>query len=98
MSACPYCNTAYDGYRIVGVRAADAHWIGWLDEHVPIALLLCGSCGRLTFMHPDHPDVQRLSPDPPLEEVAQNIRTLNVALEEVGDQELRQQFEEGEGA
>jgi hypothetical protein len=95
VTACPFCHSQYDGYRIVGLYAADAHNISWLDVLVPMAMLFCKACGRATLMHPDHPDVQSLPREPVLEEVAQNVRTLNVRLAEVGDEELRHQFEAG---
>jgi hypothetical protein len=46
-------------------------------------------------MHPDHPDVERMCRGVPFEVVAENIRTLNVPLEEVGDEELKLQFQHG---
>lgn len=62
---------------------------------MPMALLFCRDCGRHTLMHPDHPEVQKMEPEPPLEVAADNVRTLNVDVEEVGDSRLRQQFEVG---
>jgi hypothetical protein len=47
-------------------------------------------------MHPDHPSVQRLPCEPPVEAVAENVRTLNVDVQEVGDNLLRRQFETGQ--
>lgn len=94
--SCPYCSEAYEGYRIVGLQVANADEVNWLEERVPMALLFCRECGRATFMHPDHPDVQRLRPEVPVEVLAENVRTLNVELQEVGDSKLRQQFEAGE--
>ena|SRR5579872_1895881 len=94
MSSCPYCNVAFECYTVVGVMPANEHLTDWLDP-VPVAQLVCQSCGRYTFMHPDHPDVQRLHKGPCYER-AENVRTLNVPLEEVGDEELREQFAHGE--
>ncbi|HEX6507878.1 MAG TPA: hypothetical protein VF221_09625 [Chloroflexota bacterium] len=94
MSSCPYCNTQYVEYTIVGVIPASAHLTHWL-EPVPVAQLFCQSCGRYTFMHPDHPDVLRMPKGKPYEETEENVRTLNVAVEEIGDQELREQFARG---
>lgn len=94
MAACPYCDTEYQEYEIVGVLPASEHLTEWL-EPVPLAQLLCASCGRYTFMHPDHPDVQRLHKGRPYEQTSENIRTLNVAVTEVGDPELREQFAHG---
>ncbi len=95
MSVCPYCNAEYTEYTVVGVLPASEHLTYWLDP-VPLAQLCCQSCGRYTFMHPDHPDVQRLHKGRPYEQLAENVRTLNVPLQEVGDPELREQFEHGE--
>jgi hypothetical protein len=95
VAACPYCDTEFDCYEIVGVLAASEHLTQWLDP-VPVAQLVCSGCGRFTFMHPDHPDVQRLHKGEPFESQADNIRTLNVPLAEVGDPELREQFERGD--
>ncbi len=93
MSACPHCSQRYEGYRVVGLRAADATVRDWLDEHIPVAMLFCRGCGRVTLMHPDHPSVQRLQPEAPVETMGQNIRTLNVDLDEIQDAALRRQFE-----
>ncbi|MGH2447118.1 MAG: hypothetical protein ACRDFS_00715 [Chloroflexota bacterium] len=68
----------------------------WLDP-VPVAQLFCEGCGRYAFMHPGHPDVQRLRKGKPFEEIAANTRTLNVQVTEVGDHTLREQFEKGKG-
>jgi hypothetical protein len=46
-------------------------------------------------MHPDHPDVQRLPKEQHYEVQMESIRTLNVPLSEVGDPELREQFQHG---
>lgn len=97
MASCPHCSTAFESYTIVGVLAASEHLTHWLDP-VPVAQLVCPSCGRYTFMHPDHPDVQRLHKGDAYESQAQNVRTLNIPVEEVGDPELREQFERGETA
>jgi hypothetical protein len=94
MANCPYCQAEYQTYTIVGVLPASQHLTHWLDP-VPIAQLCCDGCGRYTFMHPDHPDVQRLQKGRPYEETAENVRTLNVPVTEVGDPELREQFEHG---
>ncbi|MGH2447076.1 MAG: hypothetical protein ACRDFS_00505 [Chloroflexota bacterium] len=94
MSNCPYCQTEYLGYSIVGVVPANERLTGWLDP-VPVAQLFCEDCGRYTFMHPDHPDVQRMRKGKPFEELASNTRTLNVQAAEVGDDGLRGQFEKG---
>jgi hypothetical protein len=94
MANCPYCQTEYQAYTIVGVLPASEHLTHWLDP-VPVAQLCCERCGRYTFMHPDHPDVQRLQKGRPFEEVAENVRTLNVPVDEVGDPELREQFKHG---
>jgi len=93
---CPYCGTEYTGYCIVGVLPANEHLTDWL-EPVPVAQLFCDSCGRYTFMHPDHPDIQRMRKGRPIEEVSANVRTLNIAIADVGDEELRHQFEQGSG-
>lgn len=94
MAQCPFCSTEYDSYTIVGVYPANEHLTYWLDP-VPVAQLCCNSCGRYTFMHPDHPDVQRLHKSQHVEQEQSPIRTLNVPLEEVGDPELRDQFQHG---
>ena len=94
MAACPFCNAEFRGYSIVGVQVANQHLTHW-QETVPVAQLCCDQCGRYTFMHPDHPDVQRMRKSPPVEETAENVRTLNVDLREVGDPDLREQFERG---
>src|SRR5947209_14741099 len=94
MAACPYCETDYAEYSIVGVLPASEHLTYWLDP-VPIAQLCCHNCGRFTFMHPDHPDVQRLPKAQHFEQEHESVRTLNVAVEEVGDPELKHQFEAG---
>lgn len=94
MANCPYCETAYREFTIVGVLPANRDLTTWLDP-IPLALLQCESCGRYTTMHPDHPDVQRLRRGPAYEDVGENTRTLNVAPTEVGDGELRHQFEAG---
>jgi hypothetical protein len=94
MACCPYCDAEYRQYTIVGVLPASEHLTYWLDP-VPIAQLCCENCGRYTFMHPDHPDVQRLPKGQHYEQSAENVRTLNVDLAEVGDPELREQFESG---
>lgn len=93
MATCPYCDESYTEYSIVGVLPASEHLTNWLDP-VPLAQLVCGGCGRYTFMHPDHPDVQLL-PKRQHFETQENIRTLNVDLESLGDAELREQFEHG---
>lgn len=95
MATCPYCDSAYESYTIVGVLPASEHLTDWLDP-VPLAQLCCPSCGRYTFMHPDHPDVQRLPKSQHFETQQEPMRTLNVALEEVGDPELREQFQRGQ--
>ncbi|HZT97227.1 MAG TPA: hypothetical protein VFB34_10370 [Chloroflexota bacterium] len=95
MITCPFCSEPYRGYRIVGVAVADESITGWLDERLPLAMLFCYDCGRGTFMHPDHPEVQRLEPEPPLEKVETGVRTLNVDLDDVGDSRLKRQFIEG---
>lgn len=95
MTACPYCQAEIQSYSIVGVLPASEHLTHWLDP-VPVAQFVCPGCGRYTFMHPDHPDVQRLHKGPAFEAEAENLRTLNVPLSEVGDPELREQFERGE--
>jgi hypothetical protein len=92
--ACPYCGGTIASYTIVGVLPANAHLTEWLDP-VPVAQLVCNGCGRYTFMHPDHPEVQRLRKGTPYEETAENVRTLNVPLTDVGDPELRDQFVHG---
>ena len=94
MATCPYCDVEYTDYEIVGVMAASEHLTDWLDP-VPVAQLLCQSCGRYTFMHPDHPDVQRLPKGKPFEAMREGVRTLNVPVDEVGDPELREQFRRG---
>jgi hypothetical protein len=94
MTACPFCSTEYDGYSIVGVLPANAHLTHWLRP-VPVAQLCCPACGRYTYMHPDHPDVQRMHKDPPFEVIAENVRTLNVDVTEIGDPDLRAQFLRG---
>jgi hypothetical protein len=94
MANCPYCQSRYRDYSIVGVLPASQHLTHWLDP-IPLALLGCSDCGRYTLMHPDHPEVQRLSKAVPFETIAENVRTLNVGLEEVGDPELREQFIHG---
>src|SRR5579864_8987609 len=94
MAECPYCNAVYESYTIVGVLPANEHLTDWLDP-VPLAQLVCESCGRYSFMHPDHPDVQRLRKGEPYEMHIENIRTLNVPVNEVGDAELREQFVHG---
>lgn len=94
MAECPFCNTSYEEYTIVGVLPASDHLTHWLDP-VPVAQLVCGSCGRYTFMHPDHPLVQRLPKGQHYEATQDNIRTLNIDVAEVGDPELREQFEHG---
>ncbi len=97
MAQCPFCNCDYTEYTVVGVLPANEHLTDWL-EPVAVAQLLCGSCGRYTHMHPDHPDVQRLPKGAPYEG-KENTRTLNVPIMEVGDPELRDQFAHGrEGA
>jgi len=95
MASCPFCNETYEDYRIVGVLPANEHMTDWLDP-VPVAELFCKACGRYTMMHPDHPDVLRMHRAPPIEKAAENIRTLNVQVEEIGDPEVRQQFVHGE--
>lgn len=95
MAACPYCNSEVDCYTVVGVVPANEHLTHWLDP-VPVAQLVCEKCGRYTYMHPDHPEVQKLRRGIPYEEQAENLRTLNVRLDEVGDPELREEFERGE--
>jgi hypothetical protein len=95
MASCPHCAAEFESYTVVGVLPASEHLTSWLDP-VPVAQMLCARCGRYTFMHPDHPDVQRLHKGPSYESHADNVRTLNVPLEEVGDPELREQFERGE--
>lgn len=95
MATCPYCDAEYQSYTIVGVLPASEHLTYWLDP-VPVAQLGCGSCGRYTFMHPDHPDVQRMPRGPATESRHDGVRTLNVPVREVGDPELREQFEHGE--
>ena len=95
MATCPYCDAAYESYTIIGVLPASEHLTHWLDP-IPLAQLCCSACGRYTFMHPDHPDVQRLPKGTPFEIVAENVRTLNVPLAEVGDEELREQFQHGQ--
>jgi hypothetical protein len=94
VATCPYCDVAYKDYEIVGVMAASEHLTDWLDP-VPMAQLFCEACGRYTFMHPDHPDVQRLRKGRPFEEMRESVRTLNVPVDEVGDPELREQFRRG---
>ncbi|HLJ67143.1 MAG TPA: hypothetical protein VKX16_07260 [Chloroflexota bacterium] len=94
MASCPFCHTAYVEYAIVGVLPASEHLTHWL-EPVPVAQLCCSECGRYTFMHPDHPDVQRLRKGQHYEEQADNVRTLNVGVSEIGDEELREQFVRG---
>jgi hypothetical protein len=94
MATCPFCQEAYTEYEIVGVLASSEHLTEWLDP-VPVAQLCCPGCGRYTFMHPDHPDVQRLRRGQPFETIAENVRTLNVPLEEIGDPELKEQFAHG---
>lgn len=93
MAECPYCNTIYTAFTIVGVVPANEHLTDWLDP-VPIAQLSCDSCGRYTFMHPDHPDVLRLRKGEPYEQ-KDNTRTMNVSLMEIGDEDLREQFSHG---
>jgi hypothetical protein len=93
MATCPYCDDTYAAYSIVGVLPANEHLTDWLDP-VPVAQLVCRSCGRYTFMHPDHPDVQRL-PKQQHYELQENVRTLNVEVGALGDPELREQFEHG---
>lgn len=93
MADCPFCNCEYTEYTIVGVIPANEHLTDWL-EPVPIAQLLCASCGRYTYMHPDHPDVQRLGKGARYED-RDNTRTLNVPIMEIGDPELRDQFIRG---
>ncbi|MBV9279305.1 MAG: hypothetical protein JOZ41_04420 [Chloroflexi bacterium] len=94
MATCPFCNTPYKVYTIVGVLPASEHLTYWLDP-VPLAQLCCESCGRYTFMHPDHPEVQRLHKAQHFEDQKEPVRTLNIPLSEVGDPELREQFEHG---
>lgn len=94
MANCPYCDVAYVEYTIVGVLPADEHLTRWLDP-APVAQLFCRGCGRYTFMHPDHPDVQRLRKGQHEERQGESLRTLNVPLSEIGDGELQQQFSEG---
>lgn len=94
MATCPYCTTEYEEYTIVGVLPANEHLTNWLDP-VPVAQLCCEDCGRYTFMHPDHPDIQRLHKGRPYEQVATNVRTLNIAVEEIGDPDLQDQFRRG---
>lgn len=93
MASCPHCGESYEEYSIIGVLPASEHLTDWL-EPVPLAMLACQGCGRYTFMHPDHPDVQRLHKGQHFE-VQENVRTLNVELEAVGDPELREQFQHG---
>lgn len=95
MALCPYCNTAYAEYTIVGIHPANRGLTAWLDP-IPLALLACGSCGRFTIMHPDHPDVQRLQRGPAYEDIGTNTRTLNVPTGELGDETLRHDFESGQ--
>ena len=95
MAGCPFCGEDYAEYTIVGVLPASEHLTYWLDP-VPVAQLFCRSCGRFTFMHPDHPDVQRLPKGQHFEQQKNSVRTLNVAVSEVGDPELREQFERGQ--
>ena len=95
MATCPYCGTDYQAYTIVGVLPASEHLTYWLDP-VAMAQLCCDSCGRYTFMHPDHPDVQRLPKAQHFEEQIESVRTLNVPVGEIGDTELREQFQHGE--
>lgn len=95
MAACPYCESQYESYTVIGVLPASEHLTYWLDP-VPLAQLCCQSCGRYTFMHPDHPDVQRLPKAQHFELQKEAVRTLNVPVEEVGDPELREQFERGQ--
>lgn len=94
MVHCPFCQTQYRSYAIVGVVPASEHLTHWLDP-LPLALLMCQGCGRYTLMHPDHPDVQRLPKERPHEAVEENVRTLNVQIDEIGDPELREQFRQG---
>ena len=94
MAICPYCNAEYAEFTIVGLLPANKHLTAWLDP-VPVAQLVCSSCGRYTFMHPDHPDVQRLHRGQPFEQIPESVRTLNVPIEEVGDPELQEQFRHG---
>jgi hypothetical protein len=94
VTSCPFCSTQYTGYTIIGVLPASEHLTEWL-EPVPMALLGCGECGKFTLMHPDHPDVQRLPKGRPYEDAEGSVRTLNVPVAEVGDPELRHQFEAG---
>lgn len=94
MANCPYCETEYESYTVVGVLPASEHLTYWLDP-LPVAQLCCVSCGRYTFMHPDHPDVQRLSRAHTHEGHRESVRTLNVPVGEIGDPELRDQFEYG---
>jgi hypothetical protein len=95
MCSCPYCSDEYSSYRIIGLETVDASGIEWSDEKVPLALLFCRTCGRATLMHPDHPEVQRMHAEAPIEQSGQNIRTLNVSLADVGDETLRHSFEKG---
>jgi hypothetical protein len=94
MSTCPFCNADYTAYTIVGVLPASEHLTYWLDP-VAVAQLCCNSCGRYTFMHPDHPDVQRLPKHQHFETEVETVRTLNVPVNELGDPELREQFQHG---
>jgi hypothetical protein len=94
VASCPFCNVEYVEYSVVGVLPASEHLTYWLDP-VPLAQLCCTGCGRYTFMHPDHPEIQRMRRAKPFEKAAENVRTLNVAVEEIGDPELRSQFERG---
>ena len=96
MTSCPYCEAAIESYTVVGVLPANEHLTEWL-EPIPVAQLVCEACGRYSFMHPDHPDVQRLHRGRAYDVVAENVRTLNVPLLEVGDPELREQFSRGSG-
>jgi hypothetical protein len=93
MAVCPFCGTPYEEYTVVGLTPASERLTYWLDP-VPVAQLICSSCGRYTFMHPDHADVQRLPRGLPYEE-REDVRTLNVPLEEVGDPELKDLFLHG---
>lgn len=92
MATCPYCSVPYRSYTIVGVLPANEHLTYWLDP-IPVAQLHCSSCGRITFMHPDHHEVQRLPKEQPSGH--ESIRTLNVPVAEVGDHELQEQFSHG---
>jgi hypothetical protein len=95
MASCPFCGERYEDYQVVGVLPASEHLTHWLEDPIPVAQLFCRSCGRYTYMHPDHPDVLRLRKGEPYEQTEENLRTLNVAVEEIGDPELREQFARG---